>query len=183
MTATISKGALKQLIRQSKWEEIGKLFGFTPRYHFGKIAPPAFFDWRCVPKAVYDILETPTPAPSKRIQLPKQRRDVSKTLRQRIKLHEEQYGICFYCRLPTPITHWTIEHRLPRSRGGTNDPQNKVGTCKRCNNAKGFLTEQEFLELKPEHVYNLNERCQRKMKQLLKTNRDLFLRGELAGSQ
>lgn len=33
---------------------------------------------------------------------------------------------------------------MPRSRGGANDWSNKVRACRRCNHAKGCMTEAEF---------------------------------------
>jgi len=31
----------------------------------------------------------------------------------------------------------TVDHKLPLSRGGTNDLTNLVGACRRCNEARG----------------------------------------------
>jgi 5-methylcytosine-specific restriction endonuclease McrA len=41
--------------------------------------------------------------------------------------------ICHYC-LIEPST--TVDHVVPRSKGGTSENYNKVGACVRCNNKK-----------------------------------------------
>jgi 5-methylcytosine-specific restriction endonuclease McrA len=50
-------------------------------------------------------------------------------------------GPCFYCGAPAK----TRDHKLPRSRGGTDAPENLVLACKSCNSSKGRLTAEEFL--------------------------------------
>ena len=42
---------------------------------------------------------------------------------------------------------WTIDHKIPISRGGTNSLDNQVGCCYDCNTTKSLLTEQEFFSL------------------------------------
>jgi len=59
------------------------------------------------------------------------------------KKHESGWsGKCFYCgRKIFVSTHGatiaTVEHILPRSRGGTNDLKNLALACVNCNNEKG----------------------------------------------
>lgn len=48
---------------------------------------------------------------------------------------------CAYCREPWPTE---VDHILPASRGGTEDPQNLAPVCRRCNAEKGDLTPQEW---------------------------------------
>lgn len=38
----------------------------------------------------------------------------------------------------------TIDHKIPRSRDGTNDLKNLAAACRRCNELKDQLTEAEF---------------------------------------
>lgn len=47
---------------------------------------------------------------------------------------------CAYCEHPAS----TIDHVLPRSRGGANTWENLVACCLRCNNLKGDRTPQEM---------------------------------------
>jgi 5-methylcytosine-specific restriction endonuclease McrA len=54
----------------------------------------------------------------------------------------EQYGgRCAYCGALGPLV---VEHRIPLSRGGTNDISNILPACARCNDKKHCLTEEEF---------------------------------------
>lgn len=53
-------------------------------------------------------------------------------------------GRCFYCDTPvwldvdgTPVTDVSVEHLLPRTRGGTDDLRNLALACSRCNQEKG----------------------------------------------
>jgi 5-methylcytosine-specific restriction endonuclease McrA len=44
-------------------------------------------------------------------------------------------GCCAYCGLSPNFL--TIDHVVPRSQGGTNDPNNLLPACKPCNESKG----------------------------------------------
>ena len=50
---------------------------------------------------------------------------------------------CEYCRLPTrgQVATFPIDHILPRSAGGTNEPSNLALTCPHCNAHKWTATE------------------------------------------
>lgn len=54
--------------------------------------------------------------------------------------------ICPYCLKPIPKGELTKDHEPPLSRGGTKDKW--VFACRKCNNKKGSLTAEEFLEWK-----------------------------------
>jgi 5-methylcytosine-specific restriction endonuclease McrA len=54
-------------------------------------------------------------------------------------LRRDSYS-CQYC---SSTKHLTIDHVLPRSRGGTHTWDNVVAACERCNHAKGDRTPQE----------------------------------------
>jgi hypothetical protein len=56
-------------------------------------------------------------------------------------------GKCFYCNDQLTIDdEWHIEHKQPKSKGGTNDIENLVPACKSCNLKKHNKTAKEFLE-------------------------------------
>lgn len=66
-------------------------------------------------------------------------------------LCERQNWRCYYC--SASIDHKlsqghpreaTIDHKLPKARGGTNHITNTVAACFRCNHRKGALTAEEF---------------------------------------
>lgn len=42
---------------------------------------------------------------------------------------------CAYCGVK-PV-HLTIDHVIPRSQNGTNDPENLLPACQKCNESKG----------------------------------------------
>lgn len=67
----------------------------------------------------------------------------------RKELCSEQSGRCFYC--ATEITHYSkrynsmeIDHRTPRSRGGSDERSNLVASCRACNRGKCDSTESEW---------------------------------------
>ena len=50
-------------------------------------------------------------------------------------------GRCTYCGVQLhPFRTFTVDHRIPRSRGGTNALANLVGCCLDCNQAKADNT-------------------------------------------
>ena len=54
---------------------------------------------------------------------------------------------CPYCET---IIYWrelSIDHIIPKSKGGANDSSNLVWTCRTCNISKGDLTGEEFKAL------------------------------------
>lgn len=58
--------------------------------------------------------------------------------------------LCPYCEKPMNGNRngrhaASIDHRTPRSRGGSNDGRNKLVACRRCNEDKGSLTVEEYL--------------------------------------
>jgi 5-methylcytosine-specific restriction endonuclease McrA len=59
-------------------------------------------------------------------------------------------GRCWYCGVmlaqhyPLKPTSETLDHLIPKCRGGTNDVANLVPTCRRCNLAKDSMTLEEY---------------------------------------
>jgi 5-methylcytosine-specific restriction endonuclease McrA len=58
-------------------------------------------------------------------------------------------GLCHYCgramvRMPNDRLSFTLDHVIPRSRGGSNHLSNLVGSCAECNGDKGSLTGEEY---------------------------------------
>ena len=61
---------------------------------------------------------------------------------------------CHYCRKPTRVNylnddpsldHATLDHVIPKSKGGTNARENLVLACNNCNNAKSDRSYEDFV--------------------------------------
>lgn len=64
----------------------------------------------------------------------------------RVRLIQRDGEHCRYCHAESDLT---IEHILPKCRGGRNlDISNLCLLCKKCNNDKGPLTEAEYLKVR-----------------------------------
>jgi 5-methylcytosine-specific restriction endonuclease McrA len=66
-----------------------------------------------------------------------------------IKIWDRCGGVCHYCgdpmmRMPNERKSFTLDHVVPRSRGGSNLLNNLVGSCAECNQDKGSLTGEEY---------------------------------------
>lgn len=70
-----------------------------------------------------------------------------KKQRLRWRLFSNQNGRCFLCGKRMSLDKFTIDHLVPKSRGGTNGLHNLVGAHKRCNGMKGSSTPEEFFGL------------------------------------
>jgi 5-methylcytosine-specific restriction endonuclease McrA len=90
----------------------------------------------------------------------RQRREASGMKRTRIYMRDKFR--CQYCGGKKTAGELTLDHILPRSRGGDNSPMNVVTACVPCNNRKGartpsearmpLLTSQSALRVKLERV-------------------------------
>ena len=58
---------------------------------------------------------------------------------------------CQYCGKEFPFVELTLDHVIPSSRGGTNEWDNLVASCKKCNQRKGNRTPQES------HMFPINK--------------------------
>lgn len=66
--------------------------------------------------------------------------------------HRERFGVlercnfaCFYCGLPARqgVVQLQVEHVIPVSQGGSNDPWNLVAACEPCNSGKAAFAPTE----------------------------------------
>lgn len=51
------------------------------------------------------------------------------------RLYDAQDGLCHWCKAPLN-GHYHVDHVIPVSRGGSNDPSNLVLACQHCNCSK-----------------------------------------------
>ena len=56
-----------------------------------------------------------------------------------------QEGICAGCEILFPFRNFTIDHIVPRAKGGTDHVDNLQLLCNACNSLKGTRTQAEFL--------------------------------------
>ena len=64
---------------------------------------------------------------------------------QKHTLFGVQEGICAGCKVLFPFRNFTIDHVVPRARGGTDHVDNLQLLCNACNSVKGTKTQAEFL--------------------------------------
>lgn len=54
-------------------------------------------------------------------------------------------GVCIYCGHPLSEEDASVDHIIPLSRGGLNEPENRVASCCACNSAKGNMMPHRFV--------------------------------------
>ena len=77
-----------------------------------------------------------------------QRTDVGELPHYRTQKHTLfglQEGLCNGCRVAFPFRNFTVDHVIPRSRGGTDHPDNLQLLCAACNSQKGNRTQAELI--------------------------------------
>jgi 5-methylcytosine-specific restriction endonuclease McrA len=62
---------------------------------------------------------------------------------KRVKIYMRDHWRCQYCGEKKAAPELTLDHILPRSRGGDNTPVNVVTACLACNNRKADRTPEE----------------------------------------
>jgi excisionase family DNA binding protein len=75
----------------------------------------------------------------------------TKAIDRRAEIWDTSGGICYYCEKPMhPIRDFTVDHRMPVSKGGTDDRDNLVAACWPCNSEKrARILEQSTPSLPP----------------------------------
>lgn len=58
--------------------------------------------------------------------------------------YDEQYGKCYFCKIPMAFEDATLDHLLPLCRGGADAAYNMAAVCLTCNGEKAAMTEEEF---------------------------------------
>lgn len=68
--------------------------------------------------------------------------------RKKLKTHKKLTGneVCTYCGVKLSTYTATLDHVIPLSRGGSDDPINLVWCCKKCNHSKGNRLPYEWLK-------------------------------------
>ena len=73
------------------------------------------------------------------------RNSVPLTAKERRFIRERDGEICFYCEDHAPDGH--VDHRISRSNGGGNEPENLTWACVFCNCSKGAMNDFDYLLL------------------------------------
>ena len=63
---------------------------------------------------------------------------------KRNKIFSRDQYCCFYCGKACETKELTLDHVIPKSRGGDSSSYNLVSCCKPCNNSNGDITAEEF---------------------------------------
>ncbi len=59
---------------------------------------------------------------------------------------------CFYCETLIDFNTSSLDHRKPKSSKGSDDRSNLCLCCKKCNKAKGSLSEEDFIKTLPDSI-------------------------------
>ena len=73
----------------------------------------------------------------------------------RKRILDKTGGKCFYCEKPLQISEMTIDHFIPKLKGGSNTIDNFVPSCDKCNRLKGHLDPHIFMEVKDMEKHTL----------------------------
>jgi 5-methylcytosine-specific restriction endonuclease McrA len=61
----------------------------------------------------------------------------------------QQEPLCYYCSMfGLVVASVSVDHKTPKSRGGSDGRANLTGACQNCNSAKGDMTSEEFIQLR-----------------------------------
>jgi 5-methylcytosine-specific restriction endonuclease McrA len=71
-------------------------------------------------------------------------RGTTSWLQLRAQIFERDGNRCAYCGIAVTAVSGHVDHVMPRSRGGSDEPSNLVASCKPCNLSKGARTPEEW---------------------------------------
>jgi 5-methylcytosine-specific restriction endonuclease McrA len=69
---------------------------------------------------------------------------ISKRTERRYKVYLRDGGICQWCQKRLTFDESTIDHKIAKVNGGSNDFDNLLLSCRRCNNQKAAMSPDEF---------------------------------------
>lgn len=80
--------------------------------------------------------------------------------RVKLSLFLAQNGLCFYCETNMMLikgNQITLDHIIPRVKGGGNNKDNKCMSCYTCNQLKSSYPPEEFIEWIKKHKKTIQE--------------------------
>lgn len=73
---------------------------------------------------------------------------------KRNRVIDRTQGLCGYCACVVNIKNFSIDHIVPKTKGGTNTEENLLLSCISCNSRKGTKTLSDFrLSEQWRHIY------------------------------
>ena len=79
-----------------------------------------------------------------------------KVIEEKKILYEQQEGCCFFCGEKLGWKYFTVDHIIPRRRGGEDVLENLVGSCSSCNKLRDII-ESDLAVGRPLEPYLLAE--------------------------
>lgn len=71
------------------------------------------------------------------------KQEVRDYVKKKRKIKRKNNSTCIYCKCNNPLI-MTVDHRIPKIRGGEDNEKNMDCVCNICNRLKGCLTDKEF---------------------------------------
>lgn len=81
----------------------------------------------------------------KRIGIGGKEKSQTRKVKRRLNLIEKDPH-CYYCRREVDFSNSTLDHLIPRSKGGTGNLSNLVLACYSCNHKKKDMNYEEFIQ-------------------------------------
>ncbi len=82
---------------------------------------------------------------NERVKLSQERKRTAEQLKSRRELFFAQNNRCYYCNEKLCDYDRSVDHFVPKSRGGSDDESNWKAACKTCNRNKGSMMPEEFV--------------------------------------
>lgn len=83
---------------------------------------------------------------------------------ERTEVYRKTKGYCYLCGEFVDFNKFEVEHRVPISKGGTNDLSNLFCSCHVCNSIKRDIYPEDFMErITKIFMYQMNQRHGKKM--------------------
>ena len=64
----------------------------------------------------------------------------------RLNIYEKTQGHCYLCGKSVKLNSFEVEHKIPLSKGGTDDLGNLYCSCHKCNKIKRNIYYDDFME-------------------------------------
>ena len=76
----------------------------------------------------------------------------------RLAIYKKTNGVCYLCDKFVPLGSFTIDHKIPKAKGGTDEIENLFPAHHKCNQIKHSLTIEELIEIMEIILKNLKQK-------------------------